>query len=185
MKLFNFDIKYKEVKKQGFILTGKIHDKEVINNLINFVKNNKDEKLSYQTSVKGHFTGFKSLINNEYFHKFLKLIKDEMSAIYPIDRFIIKDCWGNILKKGEEIIEHRHGNTAFCGVIYLTEGGPGTYFSEYDITIEEKIGGFILFNPILAHSVKKMEQDIERITIAFNMDAIKDWEVNKEATYIS
>jgi hypothetical protein len=175
----NFELKVKEILKENFILTGKMNSEDIINNLISFVKNNKDEELSYKTNVKGHFTGFKSLVNNEYFHGFLKLIKQEIAVVYKENKFIISDVWGNILKKGEEVSEHTHGNTAFSGVLYLTEGGPGTFFSELDMTIEEKIGGFILFSPMLKHSVKKIENDIERITVAFNMDGIKEWETEK------
>jgi hypothetical protein len=32
---------------------------------------------------------------------------------------------------------------------------------------------------MLKHSVKKIENDIERITVAFNMDGIKKWETEK------
>ena len=172
----NFELKVKEVLKETYILIGKINDEDIINNLIHFVKNNKDEELSYKTNVKGHFTGFKSLVNNEYFHGFLKLIKQEIAVVYKENKFIISDVWGNILNKGEEVLEHEHGNTAFSGIFYLTNGGPGTFFSEYNITVEEKIGTFVLFTPMLKHSVKKIENDIERITVAFNMDAIKSWE---------
>ena len=79
---------------------------------------------------------------------------------------------------------HDHELTsAFSGILYLTEGGPGTFFHEHNITIEEEIGKFILFHPRLMHSVKKIENDIERITVAFNMDKIKLWE-NIENTKI-
>ena len=65
----NFELKVKELSIETFLLIGKIYDKQLINNLINFVKNNKDEKLSYQTLVKAHFTGFKSLVQNTDFIK--------------------------------------------------------------------------------------------------------------------
>jgi len=172
----NFDLKVKDIPLETFLLTGKINNNDIINNLINFIKNNKDDTLSYKTNVKGHFTGFNSLINNKDFYSFLKLIQPCIFTIYN-KNFIISEAWGNICKKGEEVTEHNHnGDFAFCGILYLSNGGPGTYFRNYDITINEEIGKYVLFHPQLLHCVKKIENDIERITVAFNIGKIKDWE---------
>jgi hypothetical protein len=174
-----FTLTVKNIYQNTFLLTGKINNTDIINNLIEFVKNNKDEKLSYKTNVKGYFSGFKSLVSNQYFIDFLKLIQPQIKIIYP-DHFIIRDAWGNILKKNEEVTEHHHGDSsAFCGILYLTDGGPGTYFADYNLTVNEEIGKFVLFSPILKHSVKKTETDLERITIAFNMNQLKSWEKEK------
>jgi len=181
----NFELNVKEILKETYILTGEIKNEQLIKNLITFVKNNKDENLSYSTNVKGHFTGFKSLIQNEDFINFIKTIQENIRIIYK-NNFIVDDAWGNICKIGEEVIEHDHnGITGFCGILYLTEKGPGTYFKEYDLLIEEKIGKYVLFHPLLKHSVKKIENDIERITIAFNMNSIKDWEDDSQVTWIN
>jgi hypothetical protein len=171
----NFELTVKDIKLETFILTGKILDEKVLNNLINIVKKTKDDKLSYKTHVKGHFTGFNSLIKNEDFHSFLKIIQPYIYTIYN-KNFVISDAWGNICKKGEEVTEHDHNGAAFCGILYLSNGGPGTYFRDYDITIKEEIGKYVLFHPKLLHCVQKIENDIERITVAFNMGKIKDWE---------
>lgn len=172
----NFQLNVKEILKETFILTGKIDNEQLIKNLITFVKNNKDDGLSYKTHVKGHFTGFKKLIQNENFLNFLKIIQPNIKIVYK-HNFIIQDAWGNLCKINEEVTEHDHkGVTGFCGILYLTDDGPGTYFREYDLLIKEEIGKYILFDPLLKHSVQKIENDIERITIAFNMQATKDWE---------
>jgi hypothetical protein len=172
----SFELKVKDISLQTFILTGKINNSTIINNLIDIIKKTKDEKLSYKTNVKGHFTGFKSLVENIDFHNFLRLIKRQIKVVYSND-FIVKDVWGNICKLNEEVIEHEHGNiSAFCGILYLSEGGPGTYFKEYDLTISEEIGKYVLFHPKLLHSVKKIDKNIERITLAFNMDGIRNWD---------
>ena len=129
-----------------------------------------------KTHVKGNFTGFNALNFNEDFIKFIKLIKEQIKIIYP-GNFFIENSWGNICKINEEVTEHDHqGISAFCGILYLTEGGPGTYFRDYNLNIEEKIGRYVLFHPILKHSVKKIEKNLERITVAFNMEEIKKWE---------
>jgi len=180
-----FDIKSKEVLKETFILTGKIENNEIVNNLIYFIKNNINKDLSYKTHVKGKFTGFESLNENIYFLMFLKLIKQEIYAIYK-KNFVIGSVWGNILGINEEVTEHTHGGvTAFCGTLYLSENGPGTYFKDYDITIEEEIGKYILFSPVLNHSVKKINNDIERITVAFNMYELKEWEDKQKIQWVN
>jgi hypothetical protein len=170
----NFDLKVKDISLETYILTGNINNQEIINNLINFIKNSKNTELSYKTHVKGHFTGFKSLIENVDFIDFLKKIQPQIKIIFK-ENFIITDAWGNILKKNEEITEHSHGNKGFSGILYLTDDGPGTYFKEYNLLIKEEIGKFILFTPILLHSVPKVDKDIERITVAFNMTETKEW----------
>jgi hypothetical protein len=167
----NYDLKVKEIPLQTFLLTGKINNKDLINNLIYFIKNNKDEELSYKTYVKGHFTGFQSLIKNKDFTDFIKIIHPQIKIIHQFD-FEIFEAWGNICRYGEEVTEHDHRRiSAFCGILYLSEGGPGTYFKDYDLTVQEEIGKYILFHPKLIHEVKKIEKNIERITLAFNMNA--------------
>jgi hypothetical protein len=181
----NFDLKVKNILLETFILTGKINNQNIINNLIHFIKNNKDEKLSYKTNVRGHFTGFDSLVENKDFINFLKEIQPQIKIIF-LNNFIIHSAWGNICKFGEEVLEHSHGGTtAFCGILYLSEGGPGTFFKEYDLTIDEEIGKYVLFHPKLLHSVKKIEKDIERITVAFNMFKTNEWMDNSKITWVN
>jgi hypothetical protein len=172
----NFELKVKDVSVKTFLLVGEIKEDKILNNLINFIKENTDESLSYKTHVKGHFTGFNKLNLNEDFLNFIKLIEKNIKIICK-SNFFIKDAWGNICINNEEITEHNHnGVSAFCGILYLTDGGPGTYFKEYDLTIEEKIGRYVLFHPMLLHSVKKIEKNLERITVAFNMNEISSWD---------
>jgi hypothetical protein len=181
----NFELKVKEILKETYILTGKINNEQLIKNLIEVVRKNKDENLSYKTHVKGHFTGFRSLVQNNEFIAFLKEIQENIKFVYK-ENFIIQDAWGNICKTGEEVTEHDHdGINAFCGILYLTEGGPGTYFKEYDLLVKEEIGKYILFHPSLKHSVQKIENDIERITIAFNMNEVKFWDDYSQVTWVN
>ena len=180
----DYELRVKEIPLETFILTGKIYDKNIINNLINCVKKIKDDRLSFKTHVKGLFTGFQALVNNEYFNQFLQLIQPQIQLIYQ-DSFKITDAWGNICKQNEEITEHKHGDNVFCGILYLTAGGPGTYFKQYDLTIDEEIGKYVLFHPNLLHSVKKIQKNIERITVAFNMDEIKKWDNLEDIKWVN
>jgi hypothetical protein len=78
----NFELKVKEITKETYILTSKINDKDIINNLIKSIKECKNSDLNYKTNVKGVFTGFKSLIKNVYFVDFLKIIQPSIRVIY-------------------------------------------------------------------------------------------------------
>ena len=181
----NFDLKVKEIKKETFILIVKINNQEIIDNLKIAVKNIKDEKWSYKTNVRGHFTGFTSLLNNIDFKKFLILIKKEINIIYK-KNFIVINAWGNILKIGDEVLEHNHlGSSAFSGLLYLSDKGPGTYFKQHDLLITEEIGKFVLFDTSLLHSVLKIKDNIERITLSFNCDEAREWDNNSNLEWIN
>ena len=170
----NFELRVKELSQETFILTGKINDGDIINNLINFVKNNKDENLSYKTKIKGHFTGFTSLVNNEDLNKFVNIIRPQIKLVYQND-FNVFEAWGNILKKDEEVLEHVHDINGFCVILYLTENGPGTFFKQHNFLVNEEIGKYVIFSPCLIHSVEKIKEDVDRITVAFNAINIKKW----------
>jgi hypothetical protein len=51
--------------------------------------------------------------------------------------------------------------------------------------VKEEIGKYILFHPSLKHSVQKIENDIERITIAFNMNEVKFWDDYSQVTWVN
>jgi hypothetical protein len=128
------------------------------------------------TKVKGIFTGFQSLVADKNFHKFLVDIHPIIKKYYPFD-FFIKDAWANILNEGDEVVVHSHnGECTFCGILYLTEGGPGTYFNDIDLNVEEEIGRYVLFDPLMQHSVKKIKNNVSRMTIAFNLVIRKEWQ---------
>lgn len=174
----NFDFTYKDIVMQTFMLTGQINNYEIIQNLKNKIINFKDKK-NLITNVKGVFTGFDYFVDNIDFHNFIKSIQNEITFIFK-ENFTITNAWGNLLKKNGEVIEHNHnGVTGFCGILYLSSGGPGTYFKNYNITVEEKVGRFVLFSPVLLHKVEKTDKDLERITLAFNANLAKPWENNE------
>jgi len=181
----SFDFILKHISTPIYLLVDEYKNLNVLNNLKNKILQHPGSELSYKTHVKGKFTGFESLINDEDFYIFLKDIHKQINFIYK-DNFQIKEVWGNVCKKNEEITEHSHGNvSAFCGILYLSEGGPGTFFTEFNITVEEKFGKFVLFHPSVLHSVKKIDKEIERITIAFNMNEINNWDNTTNIKWIN
>jgi hypothetical protein len=167
----------KKIEIDTYILIGEINNFDLIDNLIKDVREGvKISKVSGKTNVKGEHTEFNYLVANPIFHKFLKIIQPSIYKIYQ-ENFLIKEVWGNIYSKnGDYALSHTHDDSAFCGILYCTDGpGPGTYFSQYDLLIKEKKGRFILFHPKLLHEVTHYDYKNDRITIAWNFSATKKW----------
>lgn len=168
----------KNISLETFILVDEIDNNLVLDNLIKDIYENKDFFFK-NTNVKAKHSQFKFLVENENFHNFLHLIKKQIYSIYK-HNFVIEDCWSNIYNGDDYAEEHDHrGSTAFSGILYLTDGpGPGTYFKEYDLTVFEKKGRFVLFHGHLKHEVKKFKYTKDRITVAFNF--VNTGWINKE-----
>jgi hypothetical protein len=179
------EILNKKIELDTFILINEINDFQLIDKLILDVKEGiKTSKVSRQTNVKGEHTEFKYLVENPNFHKFLKIIQPSIYKIYK-KNFIIKDVWGNIYKENDYAQVHTHDDSAFCGILYCTDGpGPGTYFNQYDLNVNEKKGRFVLFDPKLLHEVKPYNYREERITIAWNFSSIRKWEAHNNTYFI-
>jgi len=167
----------KIIERKGYIVIGEMEDYNLIDSLIEIARKKIDSDLVL-TNVKAKRTSFKSLIYEKKFTDFLNKIKPSIQKIYT-ENFIISDVWANFYSESEKDyceMHHHNGSTAFCGVLYCTDGpGPGTYFKDFDLNISEKKGRFILFDPILLHEVKPYPYKKERITIAFNFNGIKKW----------
>lgn len=172
----------KDISISTYILEGECKNTLILNNLKKRVKEIANTLSVDQTFVRGKFTGFESLKEEPTFHSFLKDILPAIKNVYP-HNWIIKDAWANICSYKNKIDRHDHaGTSAFCGILYLTEDGPGTFFDQYKFTVKEKIGKFVLFHPSVTHEVKPIDKDIERVTVAFNIDCVNDWDVNKYKT---
>jgi len=166
----------KKIEINTYILIGEINNFDLIDNLIKDVRKGvKLSTINRITNVKGDHTDFKYLVLNNNFHKFLKIIQPSIYKIYQ-QNFLLKDVWGNIYKKNDYADIHSHEDSAFCGILYCTDGpGPGTYFNQYDLLVKEKKGRFVLFHPKLLHEVRPYIHEEERITIAWNFSATNDY----------
>jgi len=166
------EILKKNIPLDTFILIDEINDDFILNNLLKDIFENKEYYHMY-TKVIGKHTKFNFLNENKNFHNFLKLIKKQIYSIYK-ENFVIQESWANTYNKNDYANLHDHkGSTAFSGILYLTDGpGPGTYFPEYDLTVREKKGKFVLFHGNLKHEVKKFNYEKDRVTIAFNCSQI-------------
>ena len=167
----------KIIERESYIVIGEIDDFNLINTLVEKARSQINQNLE-ETNVKAKRTPFKSLVHEKKFTEFLNKIKPSIQKIYT-ENFIISDVWANFYSDSEKHyseMHHHNGCTAFCGILYCTDGpGPGTYFKDFDLSISEKKGRFILFDPILFHEVKPYPYEKERITIAFNFNGLKKW----------
>lgn len=162
----------KKIEINTFILIDEIDDDILIDNLLKIIYEN-NELHHTQTYVLSKHSRFDFLNNNPFFHLFLKKIKKQINLIFK-ENFIIQDVWSCIYNNEDYALMHNHvGSTAFSGILYLTDGpGPGTYFPEYDLTVEEKRGRFVLFHGNLLHEVKKFKYIKDRVVIAFNFTTV-------------
>lgn len=178
------EILRKNISLDTFILIDEINNDSILNNLLKDINENK-EYYHRHTNVVGTHTKFNFLNENKNFHDFLKSIKKQIYSIYK-ENFIIESSWANIYNKNDYANMHNHkGSTAFSGILYLTDGpGPGTYFNDYDLTVHEKKGKFVLFHGHLSHEVKKFNYIKDRITIAFNCSSVGFFEENQKIILI-
>ena len=179
----NINLIAQDIPLQTFIAWGEIEDKKIIKDLksddLNYISVS-DRKLDYKTNVKGKMNDWGNLSKKNSIKNFIFSIKDEIKLVHT-KNFVLKDAWANLLKKDDEIRGHNHRGSigAFCGIIYLSDHGPGTFFKELNFVLPEKMGRYVLFHPLLFHEVKKIENDIERLTIAFNCHEVLEWEEMK------
>ena len=176
----NINLVAQDIPLQTFIAWGDIENKKILEDLKSDALKqiaNSDGKLNYKTNVKGKMTDWQSLANSPSLKNFIYSIKDEIKLIHT-KSFILKEAWANLLKKDDKVRGHNHRGSigAFCGIIYLSDQGPGTFFKELNFLLPEKTGRYVLFHPLLFHEVKKIENDIERLTIAFNCHEVLEWE---------
>lgn len=165
-----------------FILVGEYTNWEILYNLNNKVLDlsSKENKLDYKTNVQAKFTGFNSLTEDENLKTFIKENDVFVQKIFktPISYFL-ESAWGNVYRqKGDYAKLHNHSSCdLFCGIIYFNDFGPGTFFPEYNLTVEEKPGRFVYFHPHVLHEVKPYDYEFKtpRVTVAFNVNSNRIW----------
>ena len=161
-----YNLHLQKVQRTLFIAEYQFFNFDFVNQLKKDIDNNIGE-LSYKTNVKGKITNFDLFIKNEIFISLLKESTEFMN-IFKIKECYLAEAWGNILGKGEEVVSHKHEPASLCGILYLTEGGPGTCFPEFNKFIEEKIGKIVFFNGDTEHFVPKSNFKGKRYTVSFN-----------------
>jgi hypothetical protein len=166
-----------EIPLKVFLLEGIINDLELINSLKKDIDLNLNQtNMNYKTNVKGKMTDFNAFNSNVNFLKFCNLIEQDIKKVITTNSKLV-NSWGTILEDSDYTKEHMHvDTTSFSGILYLTKEGPGTFFKELNLTIDESIGKYVLFHPLLKHEVKPYTYINKRYTIAFNFNEMKSWE---------
>lgn len=169
-----------KITKNVFLLEGQYSNQEILNNLIKKTKHYTEvNPLNIEHSLKNAvMTKWDAFVYDEDFHIFIKEIKEYFLQL-NIKKFNVFDAWGGWYRKGSEAYCEKHdhlGANLCCGVLYLSDHGPGTHFPEINKTVQEKVGKFVLFHPILDHEVKKHIFQDDRYIIAFNMRKLRKGE---------
>ena len=170
----------KNILRLARLYESKYVNKTVIDNLIKTIDKGVGN-LDYETNVKAQMTPFEYFNNNKYFLQFIKDITPEFEKEITNRLQIslkLKNAWGVKMKgKQDHIIEHNHDHSTntISGILYLTNNGPGTYFTELDHRVNESKGKFVLFNSFLMHSVEQSYLKTNRYTLAFNFEEHEEW----------
>jgi len=171
----NTSIIFNKIEKIVFLSTFEVDnfDPEYF---IKKINDNIDNKLSYKTNVKNERTDWKLFVDDQKFFNILNNLKDKLN-FFNLKNIFLESAWGTKSQNYVETIPHDHNPAALCGILYLTENGPGTYFDDLKINVSEKIGKICLFNGFTNHSVKKVKLLTDRYLISFNFMALKSWDV--------
>ena len=167
----------KVIQSESYLSTCFVKNKDLLERIKNkIIEKTKDSSLDYKTNVKAKFTGFYSLREEPEIFEFITEIKPFIDNIYNRVA-VVEECWGNVYDNNDHTTLHHHKDcTGFCGILYLSEGGPGTYFKDFDTTIKEEYGKVVLFDPLLLHQVVPSNLQNTRITMAFNCYEKKPWD---------
>ena len=167
----------------GTIYKVLIEDENILQKLENKIRSNIDDKISYETNVKGRMThwdafkhddDFKELIS-EFFNKcsYYDIFHGSKSKD-GLFHFLINNAWGNILKKGEKVNRHHHLGVDYASVLYFDNHSP-LYTDAGKIKTER--GLIVTIPSFLFHWVEPLDKDIERYTIAWNWSFTKKWDL--------
>jgi len=138
----------------------KINDSE-INQVLFLTKdaNTRDQKTTYKNLNVLNFPVLKNL-------------KKQITDILDKHRLFLNDNWSQLYNKDNRHDVHNHYGSIYSGIIYLKGDNPSpTIF--YNYLFESYIYNFkkntlLMFPSHIAHEVKKLEKDEERLVISFN-----------------
>jgi hypothetical protein len=163
----------KDLKVVSWIVEGDCKDIINTNYFINEIeKDIKNSTNNFKTHVKGFMTSWHKFNYDPEFIKIIEHCTPMLQKIPELNSFQIRESWG--LKYDNEYhYTHTHNHaiiSGFSGLLYLGSEGPGTYFSDYDLTFKEEKGKILFFDKLTCHETKKYNYVKPRYTIAFNFD---------------
>ena len=85
---------------------------------------------------------------------------------YFLEKFTIKNAWGNEIKTGDSLNYHSH--PVIHGILYLTEGCD-LILPELNIKITPQAGDYYIFPPTIIHGFDKYQGKNNRYSLIFNI----------------
>ena len=169
-----YNVEFASVEKKIFLIEHQLTDLSFVEDFKNLIDFKVSNLNSYKTNVLGKMTEWDTFTSNETFQKIITSNQDILKCFIKDKALYCDDAWGNKLENNDEVIPHNHNKSAIAGIIYLTEGGPGTYFPEFKKIIKEKIGKIVFFDGLALHSVPKSNLNKARYTLSFNLKIFLD-----------
>ena len=165
---------------KGSVVRELILNKSEIKTILKYILNN-EQKIknlgvdNYIGTNKNSLTGRHGLYN--LFNSSISYILKEKLLPFLKKNNIQKPawikCWANTFRKGEGILEHKHGDFNFiCGNIFIsgnTSTGTNYFFNNKKLNIPNKPGEVYLFDSNTIHSVDNNIYDDIRVSIAFDV----------------
>mgnify|MGYP003116248580 CR=1 FL=1 len=155
------------------IIVGYYPYPEMIHNFIIDIKNNLNTEMQNYTNVKGKMTDWNYFLNKDNFNKFLTFIINKHQISHPhlfeyfLEKYIVKDAWGNQIQKNDSLDYHAH--SCWHGVLYLTKGCD-LLFPELNLKITPEPGDYYIFPPEILHGFNKCEEENSRYSLIFNLE---------------
>tara|TARA_R100001460_G_scaffold71853_1_gene112578 strand:+ start:1035 stop:1646 length:612 start_codon:yes stop_codon:yes gene_type:complete len=156
------------------IIYGNYPYPHVVHNFILSIKNNLDFNMENYTNVKGGMTKWDHFVDDNNFKNFITYLINAHQTNHPdtfkyfLERKIIKEAWGNEIKKRDSLNYHTH---PWChGILYLTKGS-NLILPELNIQITPEPGDYYIFPPEILHGFCESNEEENRYSLVFNIES--------------
>ena len=161
--------------------------KKILRNESRIIKKYPPKSIDLKEYIDGHTgLGYNSLTSRSSHYNILDWwgtgrLKEWIRSGYEVYNSIedapplYVQCWANVMRKGEQILSHKHeahNNTQckyhLCGHLSVqVDGSTSTYYNDSPVLNEN--GQMTFFPAFTYHWTDRYENDNERITIAFDI----------------
>jgi len=131
---------------------------------------------NYQTNIKGKMTDWKFFVRDQHFINIFSNFTRYIDANIDLAHYYLTDAWGFELNFNEKTLSHRHNESLWSGVLYLSSSNQTLNFPQIREKLKPEIGTFALFSPFLYHGCARSDDNFSKYGISFNANEIKLWE---------
>jgi len=145
---------------------------EHLHHFIVEIKNNLSDEMNNYTNVKGGMTDWKYFMDKPLFKNFITYLINKHQLTNPdifqyfLQKYEVKDAWGNEIKKGDSLKYHTHNQ--IHGILYLTTGCD-LILPELNLKITPRPGDYYIFPPEVLHGFETYEGERNRYSLIFNI----------------